>query len=72
MGISSTGNFGHTGGDPGLFSMMFFNPKTKVGKYMIVNTDMEEKRAWGQHYKIWTLLDLYGEKLKNTASLNKN
>jgi len=72
MGISSTGNFGHTGGDPGLFSMMFFNPKTKIGKYIIVNTDMEEKRAWDQHYKIWTLLDIVAEKLKSAGELNKN
>jgi CubicO group peptidase (beta-lactamase class C family) len=69
MGISSTGNFGHTGGDPGLFSMMFFNPKTRIGKYMIVNTDLNDPRSWGQHYSIWTLLDSFGQKFNQPALL---
>jgi CubicO group peptidase (beta-lactamase class C family) len=67
IGISSTGNFGHTGGDPGLFSIMFFNPKNKIGKYIIVNTDMEGNKAWEQHYKIWSLLDIYADKLNNIS-----
>jgi CubicO group peptidase (beta-lactamase class C family) len=65
MGISSTGNYGHTGGDPGLFSIMFFSPVTKTGKYMIVNTDMDGNEAWEQHHKIWNLLDVYAVKLNN-------
>jgi CubicO group peptidase (beta-lactamase class C family) len=64
MGFSSTGNFGHTGGDPGLFSMMFFNPATKTGRYMIVNTDMNDPTAWSQHEKIWSILDDYAMRLK--------
>jgi hypothetical protein len=64
IGFSSTGNFGHTGGDPGLFSMMFFNPATKTGRYMIVNTDMNDKAGWSQHEKIWSILNDYALKLK--------
>ncbi len=64
IGFSSTGNFGHTGGDPGLFSMMFFNPATKTGRYMIVNTDMNDPAAWSQHEKIWSILNDYALKLK--------
>lgn len=71
MGISSTGNFGHTGGDPGLFSMMFFNPKTRIGKYMIVNTDLNEPRSWKQHHTIWTLLDSFAVRLTNTGTVAK-
>lgn len=67
MGIGSTGNFGHTGGDPGLFSIMFFNPNTRIGKYMIVNTDINEAKTWAQHKKIWDILDYFGERLKQTG-----
>ncbi len=71
MGMSSTGNFGHTGGDPGLFSMMFFNPVTKTGRYMIVNTDINEGKTWQQHKKIWDLLDTFANKLKTFPELNQ-
>ncbi len=64
MGISSTGNFGHTGGDPGLFSIMFINPKTKTGCYLIHNTDLNEKKSWNQSGRIWDLLHVYADKLK--------
>jgi CubicO group peptidase (beta-lactamase class C family) len=63
MGISSTGKFGHTGGDPGLFSIMFINPKTKTGCYLIHNTDLNEKKSWNQSGRIWDLLHVYAEKL---------
>jgi CubicO group peptidase (beta-lactamase class C family) len=63
MGISSTGNFGHTGGDPGLFSIMFINPKTKTGCYLIHNTDLNEKKSWNQSGRIWKLLNMYAQKL---------
>jgi CubicO group peptidase (beta-lactamase class C family) len=63
MGISSTGNFGHTGGDPGIFSIMFINPKTKTGCYLIHNTDLNEQKSWNQSGKIWELLHVYADKL---------
>ncbi|MFZ4059120.1 MAG: serine hydrolase domain-containing protein [Ferruginibacter sp.] len=63
MGISSTGNVGHTGGDPGLFSMLFFNPTTKIGRYMIVNTDINDQKTWAQHKRIWDLLDSFGQQM---------
>jgi CubicO group peptidase (beta-lactamase class C family) len=66
MGISSTGKFGHTGGDPGLFSIMFINPKTKTGCYLIHNTDLNEKKSWNQSGRIWDLLHVYADKLNKT------
>lgn len=63
IGFSSEGYFGHTGGDPGLFSMFFVDRKTGLGRYMIVNTDME---GWEHHARVWELLGRYGEKLSET------
>ena len=66
MGFSAKGYFGHTGGDPGMFSMMFFNEATGLGRYMIVNTDMDN---WAMHARIWSLLERYGERLNTAPSL---
>ena len=60
MGFSAQGYFGHTGGDPGMFSMMFFNEATGIGRFMIVNTDLNN---WDHHKHVWDLLDRYAVKL---------
>ncbi|MBK8950293.1 MAG: hypothetical protein IPM68_15995 [Flavobacteriales bacterium] len=59
IGFSSEGYFGHTGGDPGLFSMFFVERKTGLGRYMVVNTDME---GWEHHKRVWDLLGRYAGK----------
>jgi len=33
VGISAKGQVGHTGGDPGVATHMFFNSETKIGKF---------------------------------------
>ena len=43
MGMSSKGQIGHTGGDPSVVTHMFFNEKTKTGKLLLVNTDLDKK-----------------------------
>ncbi len=60
IGFSSEGYFGHTGGDPGLFSMFFVERETGLGRYMVVNADME---GWEHHKRVWDLLGRYGVKL---------
>lgn len=60
IGFSSEGYFGHTGGDPGLFSMFFVDRKTGLGRYMIVNTDME---GWEHHARVWELLGRYAQRM---------
>lgn len=60
IGFSSEGYFGHTGGDPGLFSMFFVERETGLGRYMVVNTDLE---SWEHHKRVWDLLGRYGVKL---------
>lgn len=63
MGFSATGNIGHTGGDPGVSSMMFIDPKTKTGRLLIVNTNIVNKQGGRQFYAIFDTLGKYGPKL---------
>lgn len=62
MGISAHGQIGHTGGDPGVATIMFFNPKTKTGKVLIVNTDLN-KEGVKEFIDIWNKLEEYETKL---------
>ncbi len=62
MGISAQGQIGHTGGDPGVATYMFFNTKTKVGKILFVNTDLN-KEGVKEFIDIWRKLEEYEVKL---------
>lgn len=66
MGHTPIGYIGHTGGDPGVSTFMFFNPKTKIGRLLFVNTDLDEKGA-KQFYAIWNKLGDYEMKLTEKA-----
>lgn len=63
LGFGFTGHIGHTGGDPGVSSMMFFDPKTGIGRIMIINTDFDGKAASDAFFGIWKLLEKYQGKL---------
>ncbi|WP_316793722.1 serine hydrolase domain-containing protein [Pedobacter frigoris] len=67
MGFGSTGNFGHTGGDPGLFSVIWFDKYKKIGKYFIVNTECEGKEFSKSQKMINDLLDEYSVKLNDLS-----
>ncbi|MEE9364518.1 MAG: serine hydrolase domain-containing protein [Cellulophaga sp.] len=62
MGISARGQIGHTGGDPGVATHMFFNSETKIGKLLIVNTDLK-KEGIKEFKAIWKKLEEYEAKL---------
>jgi CubicO group peptidase (beta-lactamase class C family) len=62
MGLSAQGQIGHTGGDPGVATIMFFNTKTKIGKILIVNTDLN-KDGIKVFIDIWKKLEDYEVKL---------
>lgn len=64
IGYGYTGHIGHTGGDPGVLSMMFFDPKKNIGRIMIFNTNFSDKRGNDAFYNIWNLLEKYGDRLK--------
>lgn len=66
MGHTPIGYIGHTGGDPGVSTFMFFNPKTKIGKMIFVNTDLDSAGA-KQFYAIWKKLGDYETRLNQFA-----
>ena len=52
------GTVGHTGGDTGLTSFLFFDPVTRVGKVFVTNTEIHDgPRSLAQFKAIWKLLD---------------
>ena len=61
MGMSSKRQIGHTGGDPGVATLMFFNSETKIGKILFVNTDLK-KEGEKVAIDIWGKLEEYENK----------
>jgi CubicO group peptidase (beta-lactamase class C family) len=62
MGMSAQGQMGHTGGDPGVTTFMFFNPETRIGKILLANTDLS-KEGIKKFIEIWKILESYESKL---------
>ena len=55
---------GHSGGDPGVVAGMFFNPKTGLGRILILNTDSDfDEKIIPQFKEIWGALNTYGNRL---------
>lgn len=51
---------GHNGSDPGVFTAMYFNPTTKIGKIILVNTDTDfTDNVWPEIEEIWKSLSDY-------------
>ncbi|RZK28764.1 MAG: class A beta-lactamase-related serine hydrolase [Hymenobacter sp.] len=50
------GTVGHTGGDTGLSSLLFFDPVTRVGKIFVTNTELQGRTAT-EFKAIWQALD---------------
>ncbi|MCF1192101.1 beta-lactamase family protein [Mangrovimonas sp. AS39] len=48
---------GHTGGDPGTNTLMYFNTETKKGKILILNTDSNKENSMDVYWGIWKTLD---------------
>ena len=63
MGLTPKGYIGHTGGDPGIATFMFFKPGSKTGKVMMINTSVRNSEGVKQFYDIWYTLDEYEQKL---------
>ncbi len=58
MGFTPKGYVGHTGGDPGIATFMFFNPKTRTGRLLMINTSIVNQEGVEQFFAIWnTLID---------------
>ena len=64
MGFGYSGYIGHTGGDPGVMSMLFFDPKSNIGRIMIFNTTFSDKAGNDAFYGIWNILEKYQTRLQ--------
>ncbi|WP_353119996.1 serine hydrolase domain-containing protein [Myroides odoratus] len=63
IGFGFSGYIGHTGGDPGVASMMFFDPKHNIGRILILNTSFSGQKGSQDFYGIWDVLEQYQDKL---------
>lgn len=51
------GIIGHTGSDPGISVIMFFNPETRIGKIFMTNIELNKDNV-EDFKKIWTKVDV--------------
>ncbi|WP_338815332.1 serine hydrolase domain-containing protein [Bernardetia sp. Wsw4-3y2] len=49
---------GHTGGDPGTNTLMYFDSEKKVGRIFIANTDSEKENSNDVFWGIWNVLEI--------------
>ena len=63
MGFTPKGYVGHTGGEPGIATFMFFKPEAKTGKFMMINTSVRNSEGVKQFFDVWYTLDDYEGKL---------
>ena len=63
MGFGYTGYIGHTGGDPGVVALLFFDPKTGIGRLLMMNTNLSGRAAEVAMYTIWNTLEKYQPRL---------
>jgi CubicO group peptidase (beta-lactamase class C family) len=63
IGFGYTGYIGHTGGDPGVATMMFFDPGKNIGRILFVNTSFSGREGNNTFYSIWDQLEKYQERL---------
>ena len=62
---------GHNGSDPGVFTAMYFNPKTKIGKIVLVNTDTDfSADVWPEIEEIWKSLSDYENTMNKSRHTN--
>ncbi len=63
MGFGYTGYIGHTGGDPGVVALLFFDPKSGIGRLLLLNTSLSTKAGEATMYKIWNTLEKYQHRI---------
>ena len=63
MGHSGNGAIGHTGGDPGVSSLMFFDTTTGIGRFLMINTSLNSQEGANEFFGIMNALGDYSAKL---------
>ena len=74
IGHSALGYVGHSGGDAGVGTWMFFDKEKKTGRYIVINMDMgNDNRAKElEYYAIWDKMNDYFEKLSAEKPAGSN
>ncbi len=62
--LISNNVYGHSGQDPGIFTLMFFDPSKKIGRILIKNTENEKDEAHQAYWDIWNTLEEFQDKLQ--------
>ncbi|WP_198440106.1 hypothetical protein [Pareuzebyella sediminis] len=65
IGHSALGYIGHSGGDAGVGTWMYFDKEKKTGRYIVINTDMgnDERAKELEYYAICDKMNEYFDKL---------
>ena len=63
MGHSGNGAIGHTGGDPGVSSLLFFDPATGIGRFLMINTSLTSQEGADEFFGIMNILGDYATRL---------
>ncbi|MEO0903010.1 MAG: serine hydrolase domain-containing protein, partial [Bacteroidota bacterium] len=66
IGHSALGYVGHSGGDAGVATWMYFDKEKKTGRYIVINSDMgnDERSRELEYYAIWDNMNEYFDKLR--------
>lgn len=62
LGYGYTGLIGHTGGDPGVTALLFFDPEKNTGRILLLNTNVNDKEGMNAFYGIFDALGKYPNK----------
>jgi hypothetical protein len=62
-----TGINDHSGGDPGVVSLMFFDPKANIGSILIVNTSFSGSELKFAFFRIFDILTKYYPQLQESG-----
>lgn len=57
MGFGYTSFIGHTGGDPGMVALLFFDLKSGIGRVLMLNTRYGDRTGEVAMYSIWEILE---------------
>jgi CubicO group peptidase (beta-lactamase class C family) len=65
IGHSALGFVGHSGGDAGVATWMYFDKKKKTGRYIVINCDMgnDERARELEYYAIYDKMSEYFDRL---------
>jgi CubicO group peptidase (beta-lactamase class C family) len=63
IGHSGNGAIGHTGGDPGVSSLLFFDPATGIGRFLMINTSLTSQEGADEFFGIMNTLGTYATRL---------